>query len=74
MRGRKRCCWAGEPKAISTGASILRPNGMMRGVSAAASSSSKMYRRVADQPQPPCSTGHDGAIQPLRYSRRWKRT
>lgn len=42
MRGRKRCCWAGEPKAISTGASIFRPNGMMRGVSAAASSSSKI--------------------------------
>jgi hypothetical protein len=53
MRGRKYCCCEGLPKAMITGATILRPKGSCIGAPASAHSSSKMCCCTAFQPVPP---------------------
>ena len=43
---------------------MVTPKGTTRGVWASAHSSSKMWRRTASQPGPPCSSGQEEASQP----------
>ncbi len=57
MRGSQWRFCSSDPYLISTGPSMLTPNGTTRGACASADSLSKMNRWITLQPGPPHSRG-----------------